>query len=124
MLDDVFDLTGAQAGVYGDHDQACRRYGEAPLEHRRRVRAEKSDPVTLLEARVLEARGEAVDPLLKLRVGVAPVAVYDGLLVGEHVRAATEETQRCELRTINLLRHAETPFLSVFPIVLPEPPVV
>jgi hypothetical protein len=112
VLDDVFDLTGAQAGVYGDHDQARRRDGEAAFEHRRRVRAEKGDPIALLEARVLETRGETVDSLLELRVGVAAVAVDDGLLVGEHIGAAFEEAQRGELRPVDFLAHGKIPSLS------------
>jgi hypothetical protein len=55
VFDDVFDLTGAQAGVYGDHDQARRRYSEGPLEHRRRVRAEKGYTVAFLKTRIPQA---------------------------------------------------------------------
>src|SRR5215210_3098822 len=105
----IFDLACGETGVYGYHDQPCRRYGEGPLQHRRDVRAEEGDPVVLLEACVLEARGEAVDPFFELPVGVAPFPMDHGGLVGEHVGAAPEEAHRRKLRAVDLLVH-QRPF--------------
>src|SRR5215210_2469951 len=64
VLDDVRDLVFAQARVYGDEHQPGGGDAEVPLEHRRGVRAEEGDAVALLEARVAQARGQAVHPLL------------------------------------------------------------
>src|SRR5919199_2234971 len=110
MVDYVLDLARAQASVYGDEDQARQRYGEMRLEHRRDVRAQERHSITLLQVGLFEARGQAVDPLFELFVGVAPVTVDHGGLVREHVGATLEEAHRRELRTVNLLAHAEVPF--------------
>src|SRR5919202_1030541 len=57
VLDDVLDLTRAQPGVYGDENQTRCGYGESSLEHRRGVWGQKSHPVTLVQTRLMQARG-------------------------------------------------------------------
>jgi hypothetical protein len=117
MTDYVLDLARAEAGVYGHQHEARQRHGEVCFEHRRNVGTEESDPIALLQVGIPQARGEAIDPLFELLVGVAPVAVDHGYLVWEHVGAAPEEAHRCKLRAVNLLH---TP-LYPFPIMLAYP---
>src|SRR3989442_1827834 len=72
------------------------------LEHRRDVRAEERDPVVLRHPRRPQRRGEAVDALLELLVGVPTAPVDDGRLLRGDVRAAREEAHRGELGPIDV----------------------
>jgi hypothetical protein len=110
MLDDVGDLVVAEAGVYGDEDEASGRHGEVAFEHGRRVGAEERDPVPLFEPRVPQAGGEAIHALLQLAVGVTSLAVDDGGLLGEHVGTAPEEADRRKLAAVDLLAQKTLPF--------------
>jgi hypothetical protein len=89
VLDDVRDLVLAETRVYGDENHARCRDTEVRLEHGRGIRAEKGDPVASFEARIAQARGEAIDPHFELAIRVAPLAVDHGGLLREHVRAAS-----------------------------------
>jgi len=104
VLEDVGDLVGDESRVDRDEDPAGGRHAEMRLEHRGDVRAEERDPVVLRHPRRPQRRGEAVDALLELLVGVPTAPVDDGRLLREDVRAAREEAHRGELGPIDVAK--------------------
>ena len=92
----------AEADVDGHEHEAGRGHPEVRLQHGRRVGGDDGHAIEVAEAEGAEAGRQPIGPLLERAIGVAPITVDHGRLVGKHVGAPPQEADRRQLRPVGM----------------------
>ena len=103
MVEHEGDDRRIEPGIDGVKHGAGHGHGEMGLEHRRGVGEHHRHGVVLADAASGERRGKTARAGIELGIGVAPLAVDDGGMIGERRRCPLEEHERGQRLVIGLV---------------------
>ncbi len=101
MLEDVLHLPGSEQPVDRYQDGADLGNGKIDLQEFHRIGKQHRHPVTLVDARLAQGICQTVNPGAELPVGIPPIPVHHGRLIGKGVQGAFQKHHRRQKGTMN-----------------------